>query len=94
MGIFNDNMYTEEEVERIKILYLEIGRLLKDIDETDRDERRKWFHIYIKETFKEYELKHICRVLKENLPLSYHLTFNYDMNETYDIIYARREHND
>lgn len=91
MGIFNDNMYTEEEVERIKTLYLEIGWLLKDIDETDSEERKKWFHIYIKETFNEYELKHICRVLKENLPLDYPLTFNYEMNETYDIIYAGRE---
>ena len=94
MEIFSDNMYTEEEVERIKTLYLEIGWLLKDIDETDSDERKRWFHIYIKKTFNEDELKHICRALKENLPLGYRLTFNYEIDETYDIIYARREYND
>jgi hypothetical protein len=30
MGIFNDNMYTEEEVTRIKEIYRDIGWLIRD----------------------------------------------------------------
>lgn len=65
MGIFNDNMYTIEEVTRIKEIYQDIGWLIRDFQETPANLRGVWTYEYDSSLycFKDYELEIIAHEL-------------------------------
>lgn len=65
MGIFNDNMYTEEEVIRIKELYRDIGWLIRDFEVLPPHLQKVWSHEYAAfiHCFEDYEFKIIAREL-------------------------------
>ena len=93
MGIFNDGMYTEEEVEKIKTIFFEAGWLFHEFENTPVIEREKWFHIYKKNSLSKTEYRWLCRILNQQIT-KYDLIcdFNYHNEYTdYDEIYVRRK---
>ena len=89
MGIFNDNMYTEEEVARIKELYRDIGWLIRDFQELPVDFRDTWTHKYAASfrCFKDYELEIIARELTKYFQY-YGYKVMYRKTENFDELYV------
>ena len=93
MGIFNDGMYTEEEVEKIKDVFFEAGWLFHEFENIPAVERERWFHIYKKDSFSKTEYGWICRILNKQVA-EYDLVCNFNYHNeyiTYDEIYVRRK---
>ena len=89
MGIFNDGMYTEEEVNRIKEIYLDIGWLLRDFEGTPIYLQKKWSHEYIKDCWSAYNLNEISRILTEKLQqYGYNYICKYKQESIFDVIYV------
>lgn len=89
MGIFNDGMYTEEEVARIKELYRDIGWLIRDFEELSVDLRGTWMHEYAASfrCFKEYEYEIIARELTKYFRY-YGYKAMYRKTENFDELYV------
>ena len=93
MGIFNDNMYTEEEVEKIKDIFFEAGCLFYEFINTPATERERWFHIYRKDSFSKIEYEWLCKILSKQIA-EYDLICDFDYHNeytNYDEIYVRRK---
>lgn len=93
MGIFNDGMYTEEEVEKIKDIFFEAGCLFYEFINTPATERERWFHIYRKDSFSKTEYEWLCKILNKQIA-EYDLICDFDYHNeytTYDEIYVRRK---
>lgn len=93
MGIFNDGMYTEEEVEKIKDIFFEAGCLFYEFINTPATEREKWFHIYEKNSFSKTEYEWLCRILNKQIA-EYDLICIFDYHNeytNYDVIYVRKK---
>ena len=89
MGIFNDNMYTEEEVKRIKEIYLDVGWLLRDFESTPYYLQKKWSHEYIKNCFEKHEFKIIAKIMTERLQrYGYNYEVKYRDEEIFDELYV------
>ena len=90
MGIFNDNMYTEEEVKRIKELYREIGWLLRDFEIEPEKTRSMWKHNYFKKgLFEEWEYKIMAREMTKSLQSwGYNYEIHFYQDEFFDVLYA------
>lgn len=89
MGIFNDNMYTEEEVTRIKEIYRDIGWLIRDFEELPVNLRGTWTHEYAASfhCFKEYEFEIIARELTKYFQY-YGYEAMYRKTENFDELYV------
>lgn len=93
MGIFNDGMYTEKEVEKIKDIFFEAGWLFHEFEKTPTTEREKWFHLYKKDSFSKTEYEWLCRILNKQIT-EYDLICSFDYHNeytNYDEIYVRRK---
>ena len=83
MGIFNDNMYTEEEeVTRIKEIYQNVGWFIRDFEELPVNLRGTWVYEYAApfHCFEDYEFKIIAHELTK-----------YFQNYGYKVMHRRTE---
>jgi hypothetical protein len=89
MGIFNDGMYTEEEVTRIKEIYRDIGWLIRDFEEFPVNLRGTWMHEYAASfhCFKDYEFEIIARELTKCFQ-GYGYKAMYRKTEFFDELYV------
>lgn len=89
MGIFNDGMYTEEEVTRIKEIYRDIGWLIRDFEGSSANRRETWTHEYAASLhcFKEYEFEIIARELTKCFQ-DYGYKAMYRKTEIFDELYV------
>lgn len=89
MSIFNDGMYTKEEVEKIKEIYLDVGWLLRDFESTPYYLQKKWSHEYIKKNcFEKYEFEIIAKIMTEHLQQhGYDYEVKYKDGEIFDELY-------
>lgn len=83
-----DNMYTKEEVEKIKEIYLDVGWLLRDFESTPYYLQKKWSHEYIKNCWNAYDLNEISQILTEKLQRhGYDYEVKYRDGEIFDELY-------
>lgn len=83
-----DNMYTKEEVEKIKKIYLDVGWLLRDFESTPYYLQKKWSHEYIKNCWNAYDLNEISQILTEKLQRhGYDYEVKYRDGEIFDELY-------
>lgn len=83
-----DNMYTKEEVERIKEIYLDVGWLLRDFEITPYYLQKKWSHEYIKNCWSVRDLNEIGQILTEKLQrYGYDYEVKYRDGEIFDELY-------
>ena len=89
MGIFNDGMYTEEEVTRIKELYRDIGWLIRDFEELSYNLKSTWSHEYANflHCFKDYEFQIMARELTKQFK-HYGYEAKYRKTESFDELYV------
>lgn len=89
MGIFNDNMYTIEEVTRIKEIYRDIGWLIRDFQELPANLRGAWTHEYDTSfhCFKDYEFEIIAHELTKYFQ-HYGYKVMYRKTEIFDELYT------
>ena len=89
MGVFNDGMYTEEEVTRIKEIYRDIGWLIRDFEERPANRRGTWTHKYAVSLhcFKDYEFEIIARGLTKYFQ-HYGYKAMYRKTEIFDELYV------
>lgn len=85
-----DNMYTKEEVEKIKEIYLDVGWLLRDFESTPSYLQKKWSHEYIKKIcFEKNEFEIIAKIMTECLQRQgYNYEVKYRDGEIFDELYA------
>ena len=91
MGIFNDGMYTEEEVTRIKELYRGIGWLIRDFVALPPHLQKVWSHKYAAfiPGFENYEFKIIARELTKYFQASgYNYKVEYRGTDGFDELYV------
>lgn len=89
MGIFNDGMYNEEEVRKIKEVYLDVGWLLRDFEGTSSYLQKKWKHEYIKNCWNAYDLNEISQILtKKFQQYGYNYICKYKRESIFDVIYV------
>ena len=91
MGIFNDNMYTEKEVTRIKEIYRDIGWLIRDFEVLPPHLQKVWSHEYSEflHCFEDYEFKIIARELTKYLQDNgYEYKVEYRKTDNFDELYV------
>ena len=91
MGIFNDNMYSEEEVKRIKEIYLDVGWLIRDFEVLPPCLQKSWSHEYATflHCFEDYEFKIIARELTEYFQDNgYNYKVEYRKTDSFNELYA------
>ena len=91
MGIFNDDIHSEEEVKRIKELYQEIGWLIRDFEVLPRHLQKVWSHEYASflHCFEDYEFKIIARELTKCLHNNgYNYKVEYRKADGFDELYV------
>ena len=91
MSIFNDNMYSEEEVKRIKELYREIGWLIRDFEVLPPYLQKIWSHEYVASIrcFEDYEFKIIaCELTKYFQNNGYNYKMEYRKTNGFDELYV------
>lgn len=87
MGIFKDDMYTEEEVTQIKKVYQDVGWLIRDFEALPMNRRGSWVCEYPLHYFKDYEFKIIARELTKYFQ-NYGYKVMHRKTENFDELYT------